>query len=211
MATPGVAQAPANLLFARRQRTPGFKEVRRGPTSFTGPSQPRTAQAPGKGAPAGDPPRRSRGGLLSMPPHDPADVKLAQAQMRWLAATASPGGCGWCSRSPHRRDLARRRRSSARALARASAAPARVREGGVPTATGSRTDAYARCATAYQRVPLLREHLAELQRCWNSEQRTAVFTGTRDGAQSSPRAARAAEAHRRRRELSAEGGRPGPD
>ena len=60
--------------------------------------------------------------LLSMPPHDPADVKLAQAQMRWLAATASPGGCGWCSRSPHRRDLARRRRSSARALARASAA-----------------------------------------------------------------------------------------
>lgn len=161
MATPGVAQAPANLLFARRQRTPGFKEVRRGPTPFTGPSQPRTAQAPGKGAPAGDPPRRSRGGLLSMPPHDPADVKLAQAQMRWLAATASPGGCGWCSRSPHRRDLARRRRSSARALARASAAPARVREGGVPTATGSRTDAYARCATAYQRVPLLREHLAE--------------------------------------------------
>jgi len=149
--------------------------------------------------------------LLSMPPHDPADVKLAQAQMRWLAATASPGGCGWCSRSPHRRDLARRRRSSARALARASAAPARVREGGAPTATGSRTDAYARCATAYQRVPLLREHLAELQRCWNSEQRTAVFTGTRDGAQSSPRAARAAEAHRRRRELSAEGGRPGPD
>ncbi|TMB33962.1 MAG: hypothetical protein E6J58_19080 [Deltaproteobacteria bacterium] len=99
--------------------------------------------------------------LLSMPPHDPADVKLAQAQMRWLAATASPGGCGWCSRSPHRRDLARRRRSSARALARASAAPARVREGGAPTATGSRTDACARCATAYQRVPLLREHLAE--------------------------------------------------
>src|SRR5438067_12945428 len=81
--------------------------------------------------------------------------------MRWLAATASPGGCGCCSRSPHRRDLARRRRSSARALARASAAPARVREGGAPTATGSRTDACARCATAYQRVPLLREHRAE--------------------------------------------------
>lgn len=149
--------------------------------------------------------------LLSMPPHDPADVKLAQAQMRWLAATASPGGCGWCSRSPHRRDLARRRRSSARALARASAAPARVREGvrrqqlgAVPTPVrGVQLHiSGSRCYASTSR---------NVQRCWNSEQRTAVFTGTRDGAQSSPRAARAAEAHRRRRELSAEGGRPGPD